>query len=295
MRFIISIGLLISVLAGVSQSGKMIVDENRIWSTLAVHCLPNGTSYSTYFISLEGDTIIDGLQYSKMWYCDEPDQVNWMMYGFIREDADKKVYLRAPDYIEGMVYDFGCSIGDTLIALNIYLNNDSLHYVVSDIDSVLLLDGYKKRISLYEYINQTEEVWVEGLGSYYGILNRGYYAYGSVCGGSVALCFKDTGSLIYQNPDYSTCYYASTVGLGTKLSEEVNIYPNPAKDFVNIEVRDNKMNEIIVYGMNGKNIFKKIYSDNKIILNLHEVDKGIYFVQIISNDISYPPYKLIVD
>jgi hypothetical protein len=44
-----------------------------------------------------------------------------------------------------------------------------------------------------------------------------------------------------------------------------------------------------------KNNFKKLVAYNKVLLNLQEVDKGIYLIKFISNDFSYPPYKLIVD
>ncbi len=104
--------------------------------------------------------------------------MKWGYYGFIREDENQRVYLKPPGYFEGMIYDFSVSVGDTIKALNIYLNSDTLNFVVTQVDSVLLLIDYRKRIKLYEYINQKEEVWVEGLGSYFGILNSCNDSYG---------------------------------------------------------------------------------------------------------------------
>ncbi len=43
----------------VSQTEKVIVNENCNWSTLEIHCMPNGKNYSTYYIKFEGDTVID--------------------------------------------------------------------------------------------------------------------------------------------------------------------------------------------------------------------------------------------
>jgi hypothetical protein len=295
MKFLLSSFLIFSSLLTISQSSNVIVEENRIWSTLEVHCMPNGNNYSTFFIKFEEDTLIDGLQYKRMWHCDEPGQTEWTLYGFMREDENNRVFVRPPDYIEGMVYDFGCSVGDTLITWNVYLNNDSLHFVVTQIDSVLLFDGYKKRITLFEYNNELEEVWVEGLGSYSGILYSGNYAYGAVCGGYEALCFEDNGELIYQHSGYNTCYYDVSVNQAELMAMQANIYPNPASEYVTIDFKENEMKEIQVLDLNSKIILKKLANENKVLLNLQELDKGYYIIKIISKSFYYPPCKLIVD
>jgi len=278
-----------------SQTGNYIVNDSRIWSTVNIHCLPGGNSYSTYYIKFYGDTLIEGLLYQKMWRSDDQNQENWGFYGSIREDDGSRIYLRPPGYIEGLIYDFGVSLGDTIEARNMYLNNDTLHFVVTQVDSVQLLDGYKKRITLFEYMNQAEEIWIEGLGSYSGILNSCFNSYGSVCGGAAALCYEQNGNLVYQNPDYSTCYYSVTVDVNQVYGNEISIYPNPAKDLVNIDITDKGIKEIELLNINGKIILKKLVAYNKVFLNLQEVDKGIYLIKFISNDFSYPPYKLIVD
>lgn len=295
MRLLLSFFLTTSLLTIFGQSGKAIVEENRVWSTLDIHCMPNGNNYSTYYIRFDEDTIIDGFNYKRMWHSNDESQLNWILYGFIREDENKRVYLRPPDYYEGMVYDFGCAVGDTLVTWNIYLNNDSLHFVVTNIDSVLLLDGYKKRITLFEFNNELEEVWVEGLGSYYGILNSGNNAYGGVCGSYQALCYENNDALVYQHPDYATCYYDATVSVDQKPVEPIRVYPNPANDFVNIEVNGNEIKEIEIFDLNGKKIFNETTSDNKILINLQRLDKGLYIVKTISNNSSYLPIKLTVD
>jgi hypothetical protein len=140
-----------------------------------------------------------------------------------------------------------------------------------------------------------EEVWVEGLGSYFGILNSGNNAYGGVCGSYQALCYENDGSLIYQNPDYTTCYYDVNVSLDPIFDEKISIYPNPAKRFVNIDLAGNENAEIELIDLNGKIILKKFALGNNVLLNLHEVDKGYYLINVITNRFTYPPFKLIVD
>jgi len=279
----------------IGQMEKAIVNENCNWSTLEVHCMPNGNNYSTYFIKFEGDTIIDSYVYKKIWRCDEESQINWGFYGFIREDENKRVFLKPPDYYEGMIYDFSVSVGDTIEARNVYLNNDTLHFVVTQIDSVLLLTDYRKRIKLFEYINQKEEIWVEGLGSYFGILNSCNDSYGGACGGYEALCYEETGTIVYQHPSYSTCYYAAPVGTNEINASEIMVYPNPAKDFVSIDFYDDSKREIELFDLTGKKILKKVTTNRNFILYLQEVDNGIYLINVFDGKNYYPPYKLIVD
>ena len=58
---------------GFCQNGNYIVREDGLWSTLEIHCMPNGNNFSTYFIKFMGDTVIDDLQYKKAWYSQDED------------------------------------------------------------------------------------------------------------------------------------------------------------------------------------------------------------------------------
>ncbi len=294
-----SLGIIFSIFlsfSAFSQLDKYIVNEEGLWSTLEIHCLPTGNNYTTYFIKLEGDTIIDGFAYKEIWRSDEENLSNWVSYGFMRENEDHEVFLRPADYTEGLIYDFGVNPGDSIEALNIYLNsNNVLNFVVTDVDSVLLLDRYRKRVSLYEYNNQKEEVWVEGLGSYFGILNSCNDSYGLACGGYLALCYEEDNMLVYQDPEYETCYYAVTTGVASSKSLNYRAFPNPAKDFLNISFPSDGERLIEIWGFFGKKIINNLYFQKNILLNLQEVDNGTYIIKVLDSENYYLPYKLIVD
>lgn len=294
--FGIIIGILLS-LSAFSQLDNFIVNEEGLWSTVDVHCFPGGNNYNTYYIKFHEDTLIDGFTYKKIWRCDEEDMASWSSYGFIRENEEHQVFLKPEDYIEGLIYDFGVSLGDTVEALNVYLNsNDILKFIVTQVDSVLLLDGYRKRIVLYEYTNDKEEIWIEGLGSYYGILNSCNDSYGAVCGGYDALCYKESDALVFQNDTYETCYYSVTVGLHPGKKEgSFNLYPNPAKDKINIDFTNDGKREIEIWDFSGKKVANYLFLYKNISLNLQEVDNGMYFIKVLDNKNYYHPYKLIVD
>jgi hypothetical protein len=295
MKLFVFISLFLFSVLSIGQTTNYIVNEHGLWSTLETHCLPNGTNYSTYYIKFEGDTVIDEYEYKRIWRCDEESQQDWNFYGFIRENENNQVFLRPPNYIEGLIYDFNVGLGDSVEAVNLYLNSDTLHFMVSAVDSVFLHDKYRKRIHLHEYINNKQEVWIEGVGSLFGILNSCNDSYGSVCGGYESLCYEESGDLIYQHPNYLTCYYEMTVGTDNREMGSINIYPNPASGYVTFDFPDQEKAEIEIIDLNGKKIIKKFAYRGKNILYLHEVESGVYFINVLSNKRYYPPYKLIVD
>jgi len=251
-------------------------------------------------MKFDGDTVINDLTYKKMWQCTEESLDNWYSWGFIRENENGEVFTLPPDYIEGKVYDFGVSVGDSIEARNLYLNSDTLYYLVTSVDSVLLLDGYRKQITLYEYKNDKEEIWVEGLGSWYGILNSGNNSYGGgACGSYSALCYEEGGTLVYQDPEYSTCHFNQLVSMAENEFSVVKIYPNPAQNILHIDFESNDITdfegEVKIINSLGAKIFEKKLGFYKNVLYLHKVDRGIHFIFLTNSDNNYPPYKLIVD
>ncbi|MEZ5198252.1 MAG: T9SS type A sorting domain-containing protein [Bacteroidales bacterium] len=295
MKYIFAIAFNMSMLFSFGQKSNSIVSEGALWSTLEVHCMPTGNNYSTYHLKFEGDTLIDSHMFKSIWRCDEESQETWTFYGFIRENEDNQVFLKPPDYVEGLVYDFGVEIGDTVVARNVYLNSDTLHFLVAEIDSILLLDGYHKRITLWEYMNEKEEVWIEGLGSLYGILNSCNGSYGGVCGSYEALCYTSDDLLIYQHSDYTTCHYNVTVDIGLSSIEQMSVYPNPAKDFTVLEFSNDRERQVEIFDLSGKKITKNLLFDKIFYLNLHLVDKGTYIIKVNDGTNFYLPIKLIVD
>lgn len=283
-----------------AQPVNMILNENHIWSTLETHCMPNGNNYSTYHIKFEGDTIIEGFDYKRMWRSETEDHLFWGLCGFIRENENHEVFVRPPDYIEGKIYDFGVDVGDTVVVKNIYLNSDTLHFIVTSIDYVELLDGVlHKQITLFEYINEKEEIWIEGLGSLYGILNSCNNSYGSMCGSYTALCYEDSDILVYQDPEYNICHFESMVGLQDRFENIFNVYPNPAQDFVCIDFEENISSlfpyTIELFNLKGQKVFEKLVWNNKNILYLHEVNKEIHIINIRNSMRNFPPTMLIID
>jgi hypothetical protein len=276
------------------------VQENALWSTLEIHCLPIGNNYSTYHIKFEGDSVVENVNYRKIWRCHDENQLEWFFYGLIREDDQNRVYYKPLVYPEGLIYSFGVSVNDTVQALNTSLNTmDTLNFVVTEIDSVLMLDKFRKRISLYEYINNKEEIWIEGIGSLYGVLNSCNNAYGGVCGGYEALCYQENGFMIYQHPSYNTCHYSALVNIHDVRVNSIHIYPNPATNYIRIDIMEVALLEenliLELSSLDGKKIVVKELDKNKNILYLPKVSQGVYLLKVMGLRFDNLVYKILVD
>lgn len=64
------------------------------------------------------------------------------------------------------------------------------------------------------------------------------------------------------------------------LSKKIYIYPNPVKDYINIECREciHLINKIIILSLEGKKIFESHYvQPSEIQIDISSLPKGTYF------------------
>ncbi|MCK7589971.1 endonuclease [Subsaxibacter sp. CAU 1640] len=74
-----------------------------------------------------------------------------------------------------------------------------------------------------------------------------------------------------------TCY--SSLGIDEQSLSSVNIYPNPAKNIVNITLNSDSDTLIEIYNVLGKKVYQKTIQ-NTDILNLDTLSSGIYIVKL---------------
>jgi len=75
---------------------------------------------------------------------------------------------------------------------------------------------------------------------------------------------------------------------GTKLysavedysTDHIRIYPNPAHDYVSISSRRLQKGKIMIYSMNGSEVYHQDIYDNHTSVNLKQFDKGMYIIEI---------------
>jgi hypothetical protein len=248
-----------------------LVQENKDWKVMQVIQGMQDTTFYTITYLFEGDTLINNLNYLKVYKTTEENPVNWTLEGCIREDEDKKVFFHRYG-VNRLKYDFGAQPGDTI---DIMMINYPTKLIVEAIDSIYINDSFRKTIFLrYEESNDYEQ-WIEGIGSNRGILESGTAGY--VGGWYWFLCMSENGELIYMNPDYNVCYLYT--GLIDNSKPQLQIYPNPAQNILTIENKENVIiQSITLTNMNGQ-IIKQFVTDSAK-LDISDINSGTYFLKI---------------
>lgn len=84
--------------------------------------------------------------------------------------------------------------------------------------------------------------------------------------------------------DTSSCITVEGVGIDENLLAGIEIYPNPSERAVNIDLGNLKNAVIRVYGIRGDIIYQTTPINTQIYTFNLEVDPGIYFVQLVSEE-----------
>jgi len=82
------------------------------------------------------------------------------------------------------------------------------------------------------------------------------------------------------------CSTSSPVGVDVYSQNSIKVYPNPAKDNINIDLTNAKdVSEIFLYDVQGKVIYhNKNINTNLITIDLKELSKGIYVLKTLGNE-----------
>ena len=101
---------------------------------------------------------------------------------------------------------------------------------------------------------------------------------------------SDVGSFGINTPlffaiDNFTTTKATSVGIAEQNSEiNVNVYPNPAYDFITIQLSNNneQPTETTILNIDGKIVYAKSLTQTEAKLDLAFLQPGIYFIELIS-------------
>ncbi|MEZ5148652.1 MAG: right-handed parallel beta-helix repeat-containing protein [Bacteroidales bacterium] len=91
-------------------------------------------------------------------------------------------------------------------------------------------------------------------------------------------------------------YYYSSGVFANKTRLSVEVYPNPATDFISIEIPDysfNGQNVVLILDLTGKVVQQQSYTDREHIY-VGDLEKGVYLIRIAEYEISYSG-KLIIE
>ena len=99
----------------------------------------------------------------------------------------------------------------------------------------------------------------------------------------------------YLNP---RIYVALGLGGSTNISDVFNsstkLYPNPCNNSLNIVNYASEIDNITIFNLNGQEVLNKDFSTNLIKINTSKLEKGLYIVDVKSNNISIKR-KLVIE
>lgn len=105
--------------------------------------------------------------------------------------------------------------------------------------------------------------------------------------------FNGVTNTYYYVDDFKVIDLAHTAGISALPVKELTVFPNPAKDVVTINAKDNLKN-IVIYDMAGQIVHQEILSGTNYQFSLAAFPSGIYSVKIIT-ETSTAIEKLVVN
>jgi len=222
----------------------------------------------TVLTKISGDTLVDDLLYSKIYHSQDTFDTNWIVSNhLIREDEERKVFVKSGNLEEYLLYDFGLEVGDT------YMFECSS--TVTSIDSIILNNGEsRKRLHLNLTGENYGPVWIEGIGEALGGL-FGSSAYCIFDVGGKLRCFYDNDELLYpESPQ--TCFTETSNSVYNTLPSDVKIYPNPIYETVHITSGSTKIKSFRIIDLMGRPVYSDEYKDE--IINVTYLKAGTYFI-----------------
>lgn len=84
--------------------------------------------------------------------------------------------------------------------------------------------------------------------------------------------------------------YSEVKTVNNQLStvNAISLYPNPAKDYISLQMINNNINQVNIYNIYGKQVFTKSINSSNVNLNIQSLSTGLYCIKAFnSNGFTY--------
>lgn len=284
--------LTITAFSGFSQYHKLI-DESKKWVMREVqgdsYAYPPDYDVIHYFHYFDGDSIVNGVTYSKLYrqqfhksvydytqpyYENDTLQLAYIE-GLLREDTVNQRTYKLVNGKEELLFDFSVQQNDSieLEYLNLIVSNT--FGIVDSVRTVLLANQSIKKSVHYNHPNSVicePQTWIESVGSPNGMLNP-FCIIGlgfNVSGGQL-ICHFDNGGNIYGNCNYPS--YVTSTEIAHQ-EEQVLIYPNPVRETLYFSGHS----RYSIFNLAGQLLME---GEGKSV-NVSEVAYGLFTIEIIN-------------
>ena len=310
--FFLSLVIALAINAMAYQS--MLVDGYH-WNVVTRNAMLDGNEtivYGTHVEEFDGDSVINGVTYKKLWmyYPENPEKRT--LEGLIREDASAQKVWAYGNGFEALMYDFDVEIGDTISLLswlhlmkNITAEELEDDYtivdlVVANIEKVDIAHyNNLKKITLFDPRNKDYKFDIyERFGSLRGWLRSDYDL---VDGGGISfmICAFDANNELLFKPvhnneldEIENCYINETKTNVPSVESQVgDVYYNAENRTLVLDV-ENPM-AITIYDAMGKMVVNRELTAGAKAISL-DLNAGIYIVNISTDNQQSIRTKIIV-
>lgn len=269
---------------------------------------PSHLGVKTKIWQLEGDTLIDGVVWSKLVMYDDTLTNENDFKGYLKSEGNKVFYKENATDNQQLIYDFDIEVGDSVEYAFKIGNDEYLAWLeLIEISTININGGSYKKFTFSEpkpyeidgdfpitMGNLLQEVWIEGIGSIRGpLFPVNPFMLDSEWGEKVDLtCSFVDETQYYHNNSYSDCYVRDVLGIKDFQKELAKIYPNPIKDVIFITNPSNHAMNIEITNNLGQIILQTELKEGKNQLDLNTLKSGIYFIKL-EQDLNFQITKLI--
>lgn len=265
-----------------------IIEVNKTWNV--AQCSSAAPICTTLLYKFGNSVILNGKCYTEMLISKIDMPENWNIAGYLREDGSGLSYfLSTVTAEEVLLYNFSLETKDTVELKSIGYGQCCVSITTVDSVKTVNYNGVnRKTLYVSSTINtennphKTQSVWIEGIGSLWGVLQPVNCMY--VGGYHYLLCSSIDDRIIYKNPNESSCIISSTNE--KELQHKVQI-SNSINSIAITNSSSEKIN-ISLFNLEGKAQGSITIAPNTTgCLSTNTLPKGIYIISIKANTFSF--------
>lgn len=292
------LSLFIALVINAMAYTPMVV-EGYSWNVVSssLQMFPDTKKYSTQKQLIEGDSVVDGIVYKKLWWFSDANSDEKSLVVLLREDIEEQKVFAYDKGVEVLLYDLGVEVGDTIKVLGdlsdlVYdfhstIIKENISLVVDNID--FIEDPIYGRLKVVTYynadpnFNEFKSTIYERYGMTTGWLYNNCMAYVGAAPQEVICAFDENDELVLKREytitgygEVKDCYIKEEIGTNIETAQkEENIYYNSQEKTLYFDIENTET--ITIYDAMGKIVMtQKVDSTTKSIpINL---TPGIYIV-----------------
>jgi len=285
----------------ISHSQEIFPLANAKWTgaLVVVYQWPNDIKYTYFEYLIQGDTIVDNILRSKLYYIPDINKTDTILTGYFHVVGKIVYYRKVTDVQNGIcdefksdypLYDFSLQEGDIY---SFCWAGESTSLKVTSVEQVEFGGSIRKKIN-FEGYPHCPNYWIEGMGGCNGFF-EGYEGVPTADGWHYDyICFSVNNEILYMNPNYSECPTSGLNSLREIKADPLTVFSNRMKSTVTVQsVQPLKL--IQIYKINGILLCERpCNGELSVVVPNQSLSSGIYFVKCILQNGNVETKKLII-